>query len=472
MFQAAMDTSEDMVKSGSRLPGAETVSNGIVTALGRGGGDTAAPITTTGSAMVAAPNPTGGRPVLDVEVVLKPTCVTERARLCKHTREFLTQQRTVTTHTAYYSLGEKLGASAMELTVSDRTGSQEHRCYAVADCQLHVHPHRLEEGGPEVEEVEDEAGDTPAAAQWLLPSRDFHGLWESLIYETNIKQQLLNFVATTLLFSDKGVNSNIISWNRVVLLHGPPGTGKTSLCKALAQKLAIRLGDRYAYGQLIEINSHSLFSKWFSESGKLVQKMFTKIQELIDDPKALVCVLIDEVESLTAARRASSSSSEPSDAIRVVNALLTQIDQIKRFPNVLVLTTSNITGAIDLAFVDRADIKQYIGLPSPAAIYKIYRSCVEELVRTRIISSAEKLFSLHNLELTQYVGNAATQSSLRLWQLAQASRGLSGRTLRKLPFLAHALYVTESSATMVEFLEALEGAVSKQFQDRTDLSDS
>ena len=55
-------------------------------------------------------------------------------------------------------------------------------------------------------------------------------------------------------------------------------TGKTSLCKALAQKLSIQLGDRYTYGQLLEINSHSLFSKWFSESGKLVQKMFDKIQ--------------------------------------------------------------------------------------------------------------------------------------------------------------------------------------------------
>jgi hypothetical protein len=40
-----------------------------------------------------------------------------------------------------------------------------------------------------------------------------------------------------------------------------------------------------------------------------------------------------------------------------------QLDALKAYPNVLVLTTSNITEAIDLAFVDRADIKAYIGPP-------------------------------------------------------------------------------------------------------------
>lgn len=113
-------------------------------------------------------------------------------------------------------------------------------------------------------------------------------------------------------------------------------------------------------------------------------KLFRQIQELVEGEEALVCVLIgtnigrtsiflpsypeiltielklcpDEVESLTAARKAALSGSEPSDAIRVVNAVLTQLDSLKQYSNVLILTTSNITEAIDVAFVDRADIKQ------------------------------------------------------------------------------------------------------------------
>ena len=62
---------------------------------------------------------------------------------------------------------------------------------------------------------------------------------------------------------------------------------------------------------------------------------------------------------------------------RVVNALLTQLDQIKMAPNVLILTTSNITGAIDGAFVDRADIVQYIGPPNQAAVYQILFSAIQ-----------------------------------------------------------------------------------------------
>ena len=336
----------------------------------------------------------------------------------------------------------------------------------LSNSSLQFYVYQLHDGGPSSEELED---DISAANHWLLPAEEFHGLWESLLFDSDVKTQLLQYAATTLLFSDRGVDNNIISWNKVVLLHGPPGTGKTSLCKALAQKLSIRLSNRFSFGQLIEINSHSLFSKWFSESGKLVMKMFQKIQELIEDNQALVCVLIDEVESLTAARKSALNGQEPSDAIRVVNAFLTQIDQIKRYPNVIILTTSNITGAIDLAFVDRADIKQYIGPPSRKAIYKIYHSCIKELVRTSIISPATQILDLRALEVLRFVDNDVTHCSLKLKKIADKSFKLSGRTLRKLPFLAHALYSKSQAVCLDEFLDSLSVVVDKQFEEKGNL---
>lgn len=42
----------------------------------------------------------------------------------------------------------------------------------------------------------------------------------------------------------------------------------------------------------MEINSHSLFSKWFSESGKLVGRMFEEIMQMLADEDIFVVVLI------------------------------------------------------------------------------------------------------------------------------------------------------------------------------------
>lgn len=53
-----------------------------------------------------------------------------------------------------------------------------------------------------------------------------------------------------------------------------------------------RVPSSYPHARLLEINSHSLFSKWFSESGKLVQRLFTSITELAEEEDAFLVVLI------------------------------------------------------------------------------------------------------------------------------------------------------------------------------------
>merc|ERR1719145_189861 len=126
------------------------------------------------------------------------------------------------------------------------------------------------------------------------------------------------------------------------------------------------------------------------ESGKLVQRLFDNVKEKLADPATFVIVLIDEVESLTSARKNASSALECSDSLRMVNSLLTQLDAIKKFPNVLVLATSNLTGFIDQAFIDRADTRQHVGPPTVAAIAQMLTGGVQELVTKGLIEAAEE----------------------------------------------------------------------------------
>ena len=121
-------------------------------------------------------------------------------------------------------------------------------------------------------------------------------------------------------FSARQTNQQAIGWNRLILLYGPPGTGKTSLCRALAQQLSIRLGNQYPHSKLIEVDAHSLFSKYFSESSKLVSKIFKIIEEILDTEEGtFICIFIDEIESLASARQYSVTNNEPRDALRVRN---------------------------------------------------------------------------------------------------------------------------------------------------------
>jgi hypothetical protein len=91
---------------------------------------------------------------------------------------------------------------------------------------LCIHPYYLIEQGPEhdyLQEGADGEEALPVAEQLELPNKQLSSLWQSIILEEGIKHRLLNYASSSLLFAEKGVHSDIISWNKMILLYGPPG---------------------------------------------------------------------------------------------------------------------------------------------------------------------------------------------------------------------------------------------------------
>lgn len=80
-----------------------------------------------------------------------------------------------------------------------------------------------------------------------------------------------------------------------------------------------------------------------------------------------------------------------------------------------------------------------------------------------------QIFDWKTLSALGDTKTAATASSLKLRDISALAEGLSGRTIRKLPFLAHALHMTTTTARLTDFLIALELAVRTQIQEREDL---
>lgn len=79
-----------------------------------------------------------------------------------------------------------------------------------------------------------------------------------------ISQLLVSPNSCTVRFSPliKGKQADV---NPLILLYGAPGTGKTSLCQGLAQKIAIRMVSKYEQTKLIQIKTATLLSKFYSE---------------------------------------------------------------------------------------------------------------------------------------------------------------------------------------------------------------
>lgn len=208
-----------------------------------------------------------------------------------------------------------------------------------------------------------------------LPRKELAEQWEKIVVAEEVKSRLLS--QAILEFTVRGKVSHVsVPLHGLILVVGPPGTGKTSLARGLANRVAESLSGVFHF---IEVEPHALASAALGRSQQAVRDL---LQHTIAEYAAHgpLIVLLDEVETLAADRRRLSLEANPVDVHRATDAVLASLDHLAaKHPQLLFIATTNFPEAVDRAFVSRADLVESIDKPDKAACHAILRDTLGAL---------------------------------------------------------------------------------------------
>jgi transitional endoplasmic reticulum ATPase len=186
-----------------------------------------------------------------------------------------------------------------------------------------------------------------------------------------------------------------------ILLHGPPGVGKTLLARAVATE---------SEANFISVRGPEIFSKWVGESEKAIREIFRKARMA-----APSIIFFDEFDSLVPSRGGLSGDSRVSE--RVISQLLTEVDGLLSLQNVVVIGATNRPDLLDPAILrpGRFDRRVYVPPPDFEARKKILEIKTREMPLEEGINLenlAQRMDSYSGADIDSVVREAAL-SALR-----------------------------------------------------------